>query len=244
MNTSTKDQQPSAQSEDGTLTPEKNGNDSQRSSIPVFDFIFGLLDRLFKDGATGKVLASRVATLIIIFTMALIWVKSDALGQLYKEASYEKYAEALRSERNKRFDSTIQEQLQMVHVASAADFSAVYVFRPKNLNYFVDLEVYEGKVPDSVDPKNMGGYPVDKTSSEYIAHLSGQTFDSDTEFTYLPTTDDDKAVSYMYSCPYFNLDNIYSGSVAMYWYSDRPKVAKKRLDSICNQAARAIGRAR
>lgn len=216
----------------------------QRSSLPVFDFIFGLLDRLFKDGATGKVLASRVLTLIILFVMALIWVKSDAIAQAWKESSYENYAHALQVEKDKRFDITIQEQLQSVQVASAADFSAVYVFRPKNLNYFVDLEVYEGRIPESVDPKNMGGYPVDKTSEEYLSHLAGQSYASETEFTYLPTQDDVKGVAYMYSCPYFNLDNIYSGTVSMYWIDKKPSATKKRLDSICNQAARAIGRTR
>lgn len=216
----------------------------KRSFLPVFDFILDLLDRLFKDGATGKVLASRVATLIILFVMALVWVKSDTIAQAYKEASYENYAHALQVEKDKRFDLAIQEQLQIVHVASAADFSAVYVFRPKNLNYFVDLEVYEGRIPETVDPKNMGGYPVDKTSSEYLSHLAGQPFTSEDEFVYLPTQEEHKGVAYMYSCPYFNLDNIYSGSVTMYWLDKKPRVTKKRLDSICNQAARAIGRAR
>lgn len=228
-----------------TNNPQRDSPEKEpRSLIPIFDVLFGLLDRLFKDGATGKVLASRVATLIIIFVMALIWVKSDAIAQAWKEASYEKYAHALQVEKDKRFDITIQEQLQSVQVASAADFSAVYVFRPKNLNYFVDLEVYEGRIPDSVDPKNMGGYPVDKTSEEYLNHLAGQSFGSETDFAYLPTTDEIKGVAYMYSCPYFNLDNIYSGTVSMYWIDKKPTVTKKRLDSICNQAARAIGRAR
>ncbi|ADG60145.1 holin [Acinetobacter phage Acj9] len=205
--------------------------------------MFGLLDRLFKDNATGKVLASRVMVLIVLFAMGLIWVKGDALAQVYRESSFENYSNILQKEKDKRFDSVIQEQLQIVHVASGADFSAVYVFRPKNLNYFVDLEVYEGKIPESVDPKNMGGFPVDKTSLEYTNHLAGRSFGSEEEFIYLPTTDDNKAVAYMYSCPYFNLDNIYSGTVAMYWET-RPRDTKKRLDAVCNQAARAIGRAK
>jgi hypothetical protein len=241
MNTSIKDQQPSAQAEDDTLTPENR--ESRRNILPIFDFIFGLLDILFKDGATGKLLASRVAALFAVFIMIMIWVKSDAIGKMYVDASFEKYAHALQVERNKRFDLTIQEQIQSVHVATGSDFSGVYVFRPKNLNYFVDLEVYEGKIPESVDPKNLGGFPVDKTSNEYMAHLAGRSFDSETEFAYLPSTEDNKGLAYMYSCPYFNLDNIYSGSVAMYWYG-KPHITKKRLESICNQAARAIGRTR
>lgn len=216
--------------------------DKKSFSIPIVDILFGLLDLLFKD-ANGKVLASRVATLIILFVMAIIWVKGDQIMHTYKESSFENYAKIIQLEKDKQFNTTIQEQLQIVHVSSGSDFSAVYVFRPKNLNYFVDLEVYEGKIPESVDSKNMGGYPVDKTSSEYSVHLSGMSFESKEEFIYLPTTNEDKKVSYMFSCPYFNIDNIYSGSISMYWFSE-PKVNKKRLDPICNQAARAIGRSR
>lgn len=217
--------------------------ESQSTGLPVADVAFGLLDRLFKDNATGKVLASRVAVVVILFALSLIWVKGDAITQSYKESRYDTYSIVLQKEKDKRFDIVIQEQLQLVHVASGADFSSVYVFRPKNLNYFVDLEVYEGQIPSSVDPKNMGGFPVDKTSNEYLNHLAGRSFTSESEFMYLPTTEDDKAVGYMYSCPYFNLDNIYSGSISMYW-AEKPRDTKKRLDAICNQAARAIGRAK
>lgn len=37
-----------------------NNQEQKNTGIPVFDFIFGLLDRIFKDNATGKILASRV----------------------------------------------------------------------------------------------------------------------------------------------------------------------------------------
>ena len=214
------------------------------TGLPITDILFGLLDRIFKDNATGKILASRVLVIIILFILFMIWSKSDDIANVYADASFEKYAEILKKERDKKFNIAIQEQLQIVHISSGADFSSVYVFRPKNLNYFVDLEVYEGKIPDSVDSRNMGGFPVDKTSSEYLAHLSGRSFESVSEFMYLPTTSENKGISYMYSCPYFNLDNIYSGTISMYWFGENIPNNKIRLESICNQAARAIGRSR
>lgn len=223
---------------------EQQNNQNQRPSLPIIDLLFGLLDRLFKDNATGKVLASRVAVVVLLFLMGFMWVKGDAFMEAYKNSKFEEYHAMVQKEKDKKFDVVIQEQLQLVHISSGADFSAVYVFRPKNLNYFVDLEVYEGKIPESVDPKNMGGFPVDKTSDEYLAHLSGRPFTSKDFFVYLPTTEDVKKVNYMYSCPYFNLDNIYSGTITMYWEKTEPQIAKKQLDSICNQAARAIGRAK
>lgn len=223
--------------------PPCNHDQRQSPTVPIFDLLFGLLDRIFKDGATGKVLASRVAVVSLFFLMALTWVKGDQILTTYKETQAEQFIIATRKNQEEQFNSVIKEQLQIVHVGTDSEFSAIYIFRPKNMNYFVDLEIYEGKIPESLDPKNLGGFPVDKTSEEYSNHLSGRSFSSDESFTFLPTTAEDKKVGYMYSCPYFNLDNIYSGSIAMYW-SEKPRDTKKRLDAICNQAARAIGRAR
>lgn len=218
-------------------------DENQATGVPVADVAFGLIDRLFKDNATGKVLASRVATIIVLFIMAFIWVKGDSILQIYKESSYENYAKMIQKDKDAKFEVVALEQLQIVHVASDADFSAVYAFRPKNFNYFVDMIAYEGKLPESVDPKNLGGYPIDKTSNEYSKHLSGANFITETEFKYLPSTDENFSLKYMFSCPYFNLDNVYSGTVAMYWYK-KPTHDTEKIGAICGQAVRALGRAR
>lgn len=217
-------------------------NEKTGSVIPVFDFIFGLLDRIFKN-ADGSVMAARVAVLVVLFIMALIWFKGEAWAQIYKQSRFETYAEIISIDKDKRFDTTVLEQLQIVHVSSNADFSAVYNFRPKNFNYFVDMTAYEGKLPETIDPKNLGGFPIDKTSEEYQKHLAGANYESSVNFVYLPTTQDENSIKFMYSCPYFNLDNVYSGAVAMYWY-ETPKYSKERLQTICGQASRAIGRTR
>ncbi|ARW58231.1 holin lysis mediator [Serratia phage X20] len=214
-----------------------------RTPIPIVDILFGVLDRLFKDNATGRVLASRVLTVVILFILCLIWYKGDTFMETYKQSRYETYAKVLQQDRDVKFDSSALEQLQIVHVSSGADFSAVYSFRPKNLNYFVDLVAYEGRLPISVNEKNLGGYPVDKTSGEYSTHLSGAAFSSNNEFIFLPTKKKDTELQYMFSCPYFNLDNVYSGTVSMYWYQP-PILSETRLNAICQQAARTLGRAR
>lgn len=218
-------------------------NNQNRPTIPIVDLVFGLLDRLFKDNATGQVLASRVATVIILFVLAFVWVKGDQLMTLYKESKYETYANIMQKNKDQKFEASSLEQLQIAHVSSGADFSAVYSFRPRNLNYFVDLVAYEGKLPIAVDEKNLGGYPVDKTSNEYSTHLSGAIFESTGEFVFLPTRQKVTDIKYMFSCPFFNLDNVYSGTVAMYWYEE-PKIDKVRIASICGQAARTLGRTR
>ncbi|QOI66465.1 holin [Erwinia phage FBB1] len=211
-------------------------------SVSITDLLFGVLDRIFKDDATGKVVLSRVLTVIVLFILVFIWYKGDSLMQMYKDSRFESYTEIIQKERESKFETSALEQLQIVQSSSGADFSAIYTFRPRNMNYFVDMVAYEGRLPSVVNPKNLGGFPIDKTSTEYSTHLTGEYFKTDKEFTYLPSKKKDEEIKYMFSCPYFNLDNVYSGSVSMYWYSGVPVVTDLRLAAICRQASRTLGR--
>lgn len=217
---------------------------TEKTSFSITDILFGVLDRLFKDNASGKVLFSRVFVVIILFALTFVWYKSDSLLTAYVNSTYEKYDSIVQRDRDTKFVNTAIEQLQIVHVSSGSDFSAVYAFRPKNLNYFVDLVAYEGQLPSTIDPKNLGGYPIDKTTPEYSTHVSGRYFWSEKEFVFLPTKKVPPEITYMFSCPYFNLDNVYSGTVEMYWYNSRPIIGTERLTSICGQAVRALGRSK
>lgn len=217
---------------------------ANKISFPITDILFGVLDRLFKDNASGKVLFSRVLVVIILFALTFVWYKSDSLLTAYVNSTYEKYDAIVQRDRDAKFDNTAIEQLQIVHISSGSDFSAVFTFRPKNLNYFVDLVAYEGQLPSTLDPKNLGGYPIDKTTAEYSTHVAGRYFWSEKEFVFLPTKKTPPEITYMFSCPYFNLDNVYSGTVEMYWYGNRPALGTDRLTSICGQAVRALGRSK
>ena len=217
---------------------------ANKISISISDILFGVLDRVFKDNASGKLLFFRVIVVVILFVLTFIWYKSDAITDAYIKSSYESYNEILVKTQELKFEKTALEQLRIVHISSGADFSAVFTFRPKNLNYFVDLIAYEGTLPSTVDSKNLGGYPIDKTTAEYSTHLSGTYFWTDKEFVFLPTKRKPPEISYMFSCPYFNLDNVYAGTVEMYWYNSKPALSNERLTSICGQAVRALGRAK
>jgi hypothetical protein len=209
----------------------------------IADLFFGALDRIFKDNASGKVLFSRVLVVILLFVMAIIWYKGDIILRVYKESSYEAYTEMIRQDQDNRFKIAAIEQLQIVHSSSGSDFTAVYSFRPTNLNYFVDMVGYEGKLPDTVDEKNLGGFPIDKTSTEYMFGLNGNYFESTDTFVFLPTKKKTH-FAYMFSCPYFNLDNVYAGSIALHWYTTKPTLGFARLSSMCGQAGRTLGRTR
>lgn len=212
----------------------------------MIDLILGLLDKLFKDEASGELLFSRLVALIIVFFICFVWFKGDALMEMYKQSRYSQYAAILSDQKNTRFNTVVQEQIGYAYVSSGANLAVIYTFRPKNLNYFVDILTYQGKLPDLVDPKNLGGFPIDKGSDQYETENTGGYYHSTNEFIFLPSRiKTTKQISYMFSCPYFNLDNVYSGAVEMYWYDGKkPDIPDNRLSGICGQASRAIGRAK
>lgn len=211
-------------------------------SISIVDLVLGVLDRLFRDTA-GRVPFTRILSVIVLFVMGLIWYRGPELLSIYKESRYEAYAETLQKAADEKFDKTAQEQVQIVHVSSGADFSAVYAFRPVNKNFFVDMVAYQGVLPPTVNELNLGGYPIDKTSAEYINHVNGEYFESSTESIFLPTKKKTE-FKYMFSCPYFNLENNYAGNISLMWYHDKPVYSYARLQAICGQAGRMIGRSR
>lgn len=191
---------------------------------------------------TWKQLLIKIILIMVMFLMVVTWYKWTDIFPMIKGALVVD-TRAIEMERTEKFNQSALEQLSIVHLTSNADFSAVLAFRPKNINYFVDIVEYQGKLPSQIDPKNLGGYPIDKTSEEYTNHINGLYYSSTTASSYLPTRDF-VPVAYTFSCPYFNLDNYYSGSVLMEWYAKRPDIPDMKINIICGQAARILGRAR
>lgn len=207
--------------------------------------ISNVLRAIFTTKST-ELLVLRVFAAVVLSIIAFIVYSKDELFNLYRETRYETYAHVLQVEKDRNFDNAAQEQLQIVHISADADFSAVFSFRPKNLNYFVDLVAYEGRLPHTIDEKNLGGFPINKTSDEYRRHLLGKSYFTDKDFQYIPSREkklENIDIGYVYSCPIFNLDNVYSGSIAIAW-KNKPDIEIDNLDTLCNQSARILGRIR
>lgn len=206
-------------------------------NIAFVDKVLNFITRI----RTWKQLFISLIFVIIIFFMVVVWYKWDDLFSVWKTTKID--IPALELEQTKKFESASIEQLRYIQLTTGADFSAIFAFRPKNINYFVDIVNYDGRLPLQIDPKNLGGYPIDKLSDEYAQHINGLIYISTAASPYLPTKEKVPVV-YTYSCPYFNLDNFYSGSILMEWYKNKPEVSDVRLNITCNQAARTLGRIR
>lgn len=216
------------------------GNNDQDVRLSVLDKAISLLTSI----KTFKQLAIKLTFIVFMFFMVLVWYKWDDVFDLLKSGHMQSQA-VQEIESEKKFESASIEQLKIAHRVTGADFSAIFSFRPKNTNYFVDMVAYEGRLPPSLDPKNLGGVGVDRTNEEYIKHVSGLPYISNVASDYLPKQRDDVInVAYTFSCPYFNLDNYYSGSVLMEWYKKKPEITETRLIIVCSQASRILGRIR
>ena len=208
--------------------------------------ILEILDRIFKD-ASGRVLLERVVACVLIITIFLGYSKMDLILTYMKESRYEEYKKIMTEKSDSDFAIIATEQAQIIHVQSKADFSAIYAFRPKDLNYFSDIIASQGEAPSFIDKRliNGEGRPIDKSSDQYVRHLTGNNFISGEEFIFTTSErDHNDEVNYMYSCPYFNMGNVYSGSIELYYKSKPPEYDEKRLFSICNHVGRVLGRAR
>lgn len=201
-------------------------------------FFLSLLDTLFKD-ADGKLILWRLLSIGVLGIGCFLYVARNEFLELYKNTRYEAYQQVQKQERELKFEKAVVDQLQIAHVSSEAEFSGITEFRPVGLNYFFDLIAYEGKLPEELNSKNLGGWPVDKTSEEYIEHMNGHYYTT-TEHFRLPTRNKIEN-KWLFSCPYYNLNNNYAGSIFMMW-PEKPVISEDRLNIICSQASRTIGR--
>lgn len=217
-------------------------NQAQETQVPGrAGILMEILDRLFKDAVTGEIVFYRAILLILVFILGFSWYNKDEIFKVYRDTRFQNYQEILQAERDRKFEVATQEQLQIAHVSSRADFSVVFSFRPRNLNYFVDMVATEGKTPMDLVDMEKGGYPINKTSNEYMVHMSGRHFSNYKDFAFLPAGHNE--FEYMYSCPIVNLDNVYAGAVSMFWRK-KPVTNENKLFVICNQAERLLSRAR
>ena len=208
--------------------------------MELIDKFLSVFESLFKD-ATGRVLVERIILLSTFAFFALLWSKSELIANTYIKSRYKTYIEIIEDQKNRNFQQVLQEQVQVLHSSAKADFSAIYTLRPKEVNNFADLSVYEGTLPSTVDIKTNMSRPIDKTSDQYVAQLTGRDYESTYEFVYFPGEKPDE-INYMYSCPFFNSNNVYAGSIEVY-YKNSPSHKSERLFSICNHIARVLGRA-
>lgn len=216
------------------------------------DKFIQLLTLLMSEIRDPTTLLKRLLTILVSF---LLWVgitnTSEVLSYL-KTFSTTSVLKDVQQQRVEVFPSIAREKAMMLFSQSGADAVFVMKYKPEAVNDYQNIIAWEGKKP--IDQYDLGDKAIDKTSELYRRHLDGfnyaaiLTTPSKTAYygKSLPVLKDIK-FSFVYTCPYFNLNNIYSGYIGIAW--EEPPVDNKDMEEfteylskLCDPQRRALGR--
>lgn len=215
----------------------------------LFDFLFKVLDNLVgsDDSRAFKIFLS----LVIVSGVFMIY-KGHIVKDYFVESKYETYLANEMVNLEKNLPQISNQALQIVKLSSGADLVLFNRYKPIETRSFYDVFSYEGTFPMEVDPdRTLKDNPINKTTTEYNFHLAGLPYtDKDGDSSFIPFRLDGDSVAF--SCPVFDLNNLYAGSIVMVWFDTKDLEVKltsfekqnndEKLFSICNHGSRIIGR--
>lgn len=198
----------------------------------------------------GALLSNMVAIFFAVLTYLTV-TYFPSLIQYVQSTSTTAVIIEMKKQRELEFPDIAREKIMALYLQT--DASAVYVtkYEPEALNDYQKILTWEGKIPlEKIDYEPR---PVDKSSNLYTTQLAGSNFVfySNKEERYilgrnLPTLKN-QSFEFVYTCPYFNLNNIYSGYIGIAWDKipvkdeDLPKY-EEYLGKLCAAPARHLGR--
>lgn len=209
-----------------------------------------LIQELIK-GDRPKVLLTRLFMIIIVFIGIIFWTSHEQIIQGVFESRIETVYQQIDKKREKRYNIVVKEQVQSGYALLNPNTVMVLEYRPININEYLDVVAYEGELPNRLSSNDFYGMAVSKISPEYQAHVLGSSYSEEGSKGTAHNSRRLRA-AYRYSCPIFNLNNIYSGMVVYMWYGTLPyndtekdeKDFKRRMSIYCSQNARSIGRSK
>lgn len=179
-------------------------------------------------------------------SQVLTYLTSFSTGSVLKD---------VQQQRVENFPSHAREKAMMLFSQTGADAVFVTRYKPEAVNDYQNIIAWEGNKP--IDPYDLGNKAVDKTSELYKRHLDGFFYSQvlntsakqNTKYygKSIPVLKNIK-FSFVFTCPYFNLNNIYSGYIGLGWEELPVKITdmdefKDYLAKLCDPPRRALGRA-
>lgn len=201
----------------------------------------------------GALLMNVIAIFITVCTYLLI-SNFPALIQWGQSVSTTAVLNEIQVQREQKFPAIAREKSMALFLQTNADAVFVMKYEPEAVNDYQKILVWEGKVP--IEKLDYEPKPVDKSSELYSTQLAGENLAVrwDMESTYfkgrnIPTFQNQN-FDFVYTCPFFNLNNIYSGYIGIAWNELPVKPEDEQnlhdyeeyLGKICNAASRYLGR--
>lgn len=196
-----------------------------------------------------KLLMTRAAVVVILAFVFLVWINHEKIVSGFLDTRLENVLTTLEQKRDERYQQVVREQVQSSYALIQPDSVWVMSYRPININNFLDMVYYEGRLPNGKTHSDFQGITVNKISKEYQTHILGSNYNQVGPYGFVYQMDFD--VTYRYSCPIYNLKNIYAGVIVYLWYDTEPYTDRadrdsfeERLSIFCGQSSRSIGRAK
>lgn len=216
------------------------------------DNLIKLLTLLFSQISNPKDLLRNSATLLIGTLIFILVEYHVEIGEYMSNFSSSKIIAEQQLLREAKFPEVATEKAQALYLQTRADAVFVYKYEPTAVNDYQKIIYWESAIPLPKEDYELK--PVDKTSNLYMEQLAGINYvvSSPEERVYFKGSDipafKNVELSYVYTCPFFNLDNIYSGYIGIAWREipadkEHMEDLENYLYRVCSTPARALGRA-
>lgn len=210
---------------------------------------------LFQDIKDPKTLLIRALTMFVALVGYFIISNEEEIVNYAKNFSRENVLAEARREAEANYVTTAKDKAATLYVQSRADLVTIVGYRPKFVNDFADIVAAEGNV--AIGQTNLTGSFIDRTSLSYQQHLLGKnahydfTVEEDWDNTGFITDGKEytsMGIHYIYTCPIFNLDNLYAGYIG-FGFKEKPITEETSFEEVdtflsrlCAPQARALGR--
>lgn len=217
------------------------------------DKFLQLLTVLLSEIKDPTTFLKRILTILLSFILWIVITNTSEVLSYLKTFSTSSVLKDLQEQRVNNFPSVAREKAMMLFSQTGADGVFVMKYKPESINDYQTIVAWEGNKP--IDPIDLGDKAVDKTSELYRRHLDGFNYYFMVANTAKPTAYYGKSIpmlknikfSFVFTCPYFNLNNIYSGYIGIGWETLPVEQAdiegfKEYLSKLCDPQRRALGR--
>lgn len=211
-----------------------------------------LMTLLFNETKDPSALLKRLLTLLVGVIIYLFVMYTSEVMSFIKTFSTTAVLEQVHTQRVNEFPNLAREKSMILYSQTHADAVFVVKYKPESINDYQTVIAWEGNA--QLDKSDLADKAVNKTSDFYRTQLDGFNYEEkpvENKHGYYSTTFipvfKNVNFAYVYTCPYFNLNNIYSGYIAMAWEKvpvDNIDIVGFRdyLAKLCGPQQRSLGR--
>lgn len=205
------------------------------------NFLASLLE-LFIDKTTGRVAVDRVLVSLLITVLAFGYMGRNEILTSFasssRSAAVETYKESQEHSRLEKLGQEVRTNSQRLLALFKPDIVGVWIYKPQDTHYFMEMVYYEGKLPENTVITDYSNIGVDRSTREYSEHSNSIPYISNgLEDTLASITN---TGYFVYSCPLYNKYGYYQGKVAMYWKDVPSPLTERRYYAECSRSARQI----